>query len=218
MTSPTIPGEPAVTSVQIMDKRFIAGNSGSLIETKYIQPIIRSSGLEIIPFNSVDERHKGILHELKLAYECEQAQAYGYEFEIRNHLSNAWILLAEDTRDKWSDSSAKTSLDSVRIKDMLSYINAHFAEKVTLGQIAKAADISDREALRCFQRSVKMTPFEYLAGRRIQEAADMLAGTNEQIIMIGELCGFSSGSYFGKVFKERMGCSPKEFRKRLGNG
>jgi AraC-like DNA-binding protein len=43
-------------------------------------------------------------------------------------------------------------------------------------------------------------------------AADLLADSAKSIIEISEECGFSSPSYFGKVFREAMGCTPKEYR------
>jgi len=49
-------------------------------------------------------------------------------------------------------------------------------------------------------------------------AADLLSGTAKSIIEISEECGFSSPSYFGKVFKESMGCTPKEYREKDTEG
>lgn len=214
MTTPVNNG-PAITSVQIMDKRFIAGHIGSRLETKYIEPMIRNSALDIYKFNGEKEEHNYILSELRGAFESEKENGTGYEFLIRNHISNVWLKFFEITESIRGQESNNKSNDSNRIKAMLSFINQHFNEKLSLGEIAEAASISEREALRCFQRCVKMTPFEYLTERRVQEAADRLKGTDESIMMVGELCGFSSGSYFGKVFKEKMGCTPKIFRKKV---
>lgn len=214
MTAPKIAGQPGTTNAQIMDKRFIAGNSDSIFESKYIDPIIHCNDLNIFRFEPGNEIHKSILHLLRQAYECEQTQSFGYELKIRNYLSEAWILFTQLTMDLWKNATLGKNLDSERIKNMLSYINHNYKNKVTLKDIAKSADISEREALRCFNRSVKLTPFEYLTNQRIQAASELLAGTDEQILMIGELCGFSTGSYFGKVFKEQTGFTPRAFRKK----
>ena len=49
-------------------------------------------------------------------------------------------------------------------------------------------------------------------------AADMLAETSKSIIEISEDCGFSSPSYFAKVFRDMMGCTPKDYREKDGGG
>ena len=48
-------------------------------------------------------------------------------------------------------------------------------------------------------------------------AAQMLLQTGDNIITISENCGFSSNSYFGKVFHESMGCTPMEYRRGKKN-
>jgi AraC-like DNA-binding protein/quercetin dioxygenase-like cupin family protein len=214
MTTPAAEG-PCISSVQIMDKQFIAGHLGSLLESKYIEPIIRSSNLKIYKFTKDNKAHDYILAELCLAFECEKERVFGYEFQIRNHISNMWLKFFKSTKSIIEENVFKKNADSNRIKAMILFINQHFSEKLTLGQIAKEANISEREAMRCFQRCVKMSPFAYLTERRVQEAADRLKRTDESVMTVGEICGFSSGSYFGKVFKERMGCSPNAFRKRI---
>ncbi|MCR5848969.1 MAG: helix-turn-helix domain-containing protein, partial [Lachnospiraceae bacterium] len=48
---------------------------------------------------------------------------------------------------------------------------------------------------------------------RIRQAAGMLVETDRAIGDISERCGFVSDSYFGKMFKELMGCTPSSYRK-----
>jgi transcriptional regulator GlxA family with amidase domain len=95
---------------------------------------------------------------------------------------------------------------------MTQFIKDHCGEKLTLDDIAAAADISTRECTRCFARCINTSPIVYLTQTRLSMAADLLAGSAKSIIEISEECGFSSPSYFGKVFREAMGCTPKEYR------
>ncbi|WP_394916419.1 helix-turn-helix domain-containing protein [uncultured Robinsoniella sp.] len=76
------------------------------------------------------------------------------------------------------------------------------------------ANISTRECSRCFQRCIKLSPMNYLNEHRIRMAAQMLLQTNKSIMTISECCGFSSSSYFGKIFQDYMGCTPKNYRKK----
>lgn len=72
---------------------------------------------------------------------------------------------------------------------MIQYIEEHYGDKVLLEDIASAAGVSGRECSRCFSRTVKMSPIDYLNRYRVRMAA-------------------------GKMFKSIMGCSPREYRKK----
>ena len=48
----------------------------------------------------------------------------------------------------------------------------------------------------------------------IASAAGKMLETGDSIGIIAEECGFTSDSYFGKMFKSIMGCSPREYRKK----
>ena len=61
-----------------------------------------------------------------------------------------------------------------------------------------------------------MSPMSYLNNFRIQKAAEMLQQTEHSILFISTTCGFSTSSYFCKVFSAAMHCSPSEYRKRTG--
>ena len=100
----------------------------------------------------------------------------------------------------------------IRIQKMIAFIEAHYSEKITLEEIANAANISRTEAGRCFQKYVGCSPIEMLTQCRLQNARRLV---NEKTMMIQEIsaaCGFSSHGYFSRKFKEKYGYSPKRER------
>jgi AraC-like DNA-binding protein len=56
---------------------------------------------------------------------------------------------------------------------------------------------------------------EYLLRYRIEKARGLLCSTGQSIKEVSRDCGFRSESYFSKVFRERVGTSPREYRRRL---
>ena len=97
------------------------------------------------------------------------------------------------------------------LKIMVSYIHAHYSENISINDIAKYAGISRTECFRCFQSILRKTPIEYLTDYRLSIAGMLLSTTNRTLTDIYESCGFNSLSYFGKIFKEHYGISPKKF-------
>lgn len=108
--------------------------------------------------------------------------------------------------------------DEERVKKMLAFIQEHYAEKLTIAQIAGCVPISERECYRLFQNSLETTPAEFLLFVRLKNARELLAITSKSVVEIALESGFGSSSYFGKLFREQYRMSPGEYRRSMENG
>ena len=97
---------------------------------------------------------------------------------------------------------------------MMLYIQEHYAEKISVQELAASVFLSERECYRVFQQCLHMTPLEYMKSYRLQAACQMLVNSQEPVTEIGQACGMGSGSYFGKTFQEYAGCTPREYRRK----
>lgn len=193
---------------------FISGIFGGLLDQKYILPLHQSPDVPFYVIRSHNPRHIHILDLLLRLPRLSEEEKFGYEFNIRHILCKIWLLLLKETEETPNRRmTARRNEDSERLKKMIQYIQEHYMEKISLKQISAAAGLSERECNRCFQRYVNMTPILYLNHFRVRMAAQMLLHTDKSIFSISELCGFSSNSYFGRVFKEMTGKTPHAFRK-----
>ena len=138
----------------------------------------------------------------------------GYELKLRSALSDIWFQIFElalplmQTKDRFDKRNK-------RLRLMMVYIHEHYAEKISVKDIAGTAFASERECFRLFHDCLHMSPAEYIKNYRLQAACDMLANTREHITFISQSCGFGSSSYMGKIFRESMGCTPNEYRTKL---
>ena len=104
--------------------------------------------------------------------------------------------------------------DNMRIQKMISFIHEHFHENLDLARIARAADIGERECLRCFKRAIQTSPIQYLLKYRITQGASMLLRSpHSSISSIAGMCGFNSPSNFSQMFVRFFKCTPREYRK-----
>lgn len=196
----------------LFDASFLGGSYNSRIQHKYLLPVIKNNNIQALIF------HPDNIHQIDLVKCCidlitlNQDEPFGREFELRSTLGSFWIMLLKEIERQHIAVSEKNNADAQRIKLMLQYIHEHYMEHLSLDSIAASANISTRECTRCFQRCIKLSPVSYLNHYRIHEAARMLLHTEDSILSISENCGFSSGSYFGKAFREVMGCTPNEYR------
>ena len=112
-----------------------------------------------------------------------------------------------------TESCIHQNVNSVRVAAILSFIEQHYPENITLSNIAEIANISEREALRCFKKITGESPIQYLLKYRLIRSASVLTEyPDKNISIVAEECGFDSPAYYTKKFKEFYLCSPREYR------
>ena len=97
--------------------------------------------------------------------------------------------------------------------NIIDYINSHYSEKLTLEDISSHCHISISHLTRLFKASTGYSIVEYTNTLRVKKAAELLKSTDLSISEIALKTGFSSFSYFGKLFAECYGVSPLKYRK-----
>lgn len=209
MTTP-LAQEPCLQQEHIFLPRLVGGLPGDAIETKYVAPLVRNAAADLIRIPGSDPAAPALRKEMDRAFAAFTEREPGYELRIRGLMSELWLQIAARVPGA---APAPAGGDTSRIKAMLQYIEAHFAEPITLAEIASAARIGAREASRCFRRQLDTTAFEYLLTLRIDRACELLRGSDLAVTEVATRCGFSSSSYFSKVFRERMGATPREYRR-----
>lgn len=215
MKSNASPGNPALEINHIFHPVFLSGHFKSLFETKYLNPLIQNRQIEVHILRNDRQTSSRILSNLKKLKNLQKRS--DTEFATRNLLSESWMLLLEDIK-KTQPSLTIINIESQnRLRSMLAFIHSHYHEKITLADIAVSANISEREALRCFQKNLNQSPFEYLIGFRLNQSKKLLAGTYDSITQISFMCGFSNSAYFGKVFKKAFGMTPLAYHTMVKN-
>lgn len=95
----------------------------------------------------------------------------------------------------------------------IDYIMNHIHSRILLVDVAKHLDISHEYLSRLFRKETGITFSEYVNSLKIQEASALLINTEYSEKDIGNMLCFATQSYFIKVFKKYMSCSPKQYRK-----
>jgi AraC-like DNA-binding protein len=91
------------------------------------------------------------------------------------------------------------------------FIDAHYAERLTLNAVAAVAGSSRRHLTTCFERDVGQTVHGYLTAVRVRHAAALVV-SGEKIEAVSLMVGYRSKKNFYRAFKARMGMSPVEYR------
>lgn len=92
------------------------------------------------------------------------------------------------------------------------YIQAHYAEDLSIKQVALAMHYSEPYFSKLFSRCFHRNFVTYLTEIRTQTARDMLVSTRASIKDIGVSVGYADSNYFAKVFRRAYGVSPSDYR------
>ena len=95
------------------------------------------------------------------------------------------------------------------------YLNRHFAETVTLAEIAERFHVSTSLFCHQFKHYFEVSPQAYKISLRMHQAAFLLRDQNSTIARIAHDVGYENVSYFIDLFKRYFGISPLQMRKQL---
>ena len=120
--------------------------------------------------------------------------------EILEHLTNA----LEHNRNPGSEAQRI-------VHKAMAYIHANYPEPISRSDVAAHVGLSERHLTRCFHQEVGITLITYLNRYRVNQAKALLDFGEKGITEIALDVGFSSSSYFTRVFRELVGVSPRAY-------
>lgn len=92
------------------------------------------------------------------------------------------------------------------------YIKKFFREEFTLTDLAEKLNVSAGYLSTLFKEIVGISFIEYITKLRIEEAKNLLGGSNVKIYEVSEMVGYNNPYYFSRVFKKSTGKTPSEYR------
>jgi len=105
-------------------------------------------------------------------------------------------------------------LNSDTIERMKQYIEEHLSQEITRKELAEFAGFNQEYLSTLFKKETGDTLSEYIQKKRLSVAKKLLKQTNLPISLISQECGYETLSYFSNVFRQKVGMSPREYRKQ----
>lgn len=191
---------------------LIASETSDIYQ-KYIQPVANCDALPFIVFNQKNSWHNEVNQLVKNVYGLMSEQGQCYEMAVQRELSSIFQCIFSNFDELPKTENTRIQINTqIRIQKMLSYIREHYAEAVTLEEIARSANISRSEAGRCFNAHVGCSPVDALIQHRLQVAHRLIKDTTRSLQEISYSCGFNSVHYFSRQFRKTYGYTPGQYR------
>ncbi|WP_274649699.1 AraC family transcriptional regulator [Paenibacillus humicola] len=148
-----------------------------------------------------------ILHELR-------TQAPGCELAARQAFIDLLLLAARHAGRSDADMQEADKPVYRKMSDVAKFINAHYAEPLTLELLAGHFHMSPYYLSRSFKQATGLPLTEFINIARVKAAEQLLKESGMSILEVGAAVGYNNFSHFGKMFKKLTNVSPREYRKR----
>lgn len=181
------------------------------LRATYVYPYIQATNIPFLYIDVEDVWGKNILDACMNIHQCIQRELPYYEIEIAGQLTFIWQNLIMNGFKLEYDQTEM--IKNERMKHMLNWIHLHYAEKITLDDIARAGQLSRSECCRYFKRILKTSPLSYVMEYRIQKSLVLLQDAESNVTEVAYQVGFNSTSYFIDKFRKSMDMTPLAYKK-----
>lgn len=204
-----------------VNPKLLTSFPNSVFERSYVRPVFQNAAADAVVLDPQTPWQRRILEEAAAIRAIHKERSFGWELAVSSSLYALWKELAVHLQESLKSSDAPAADGArqrrdQRIKDVLAYIREHYAEKLTLDEIAQHLHISTNECCRFFKKNMNCTLFEYITEFRLSRSMELLEQTDLPVARIADETGFGSSSYFIEKFRKNVGMTPAAFRKAGG--
>ena len=132
------------------------------------------------------------------------------EFLRQSFLYSFFAVLARDIEIR---NAPENATENVYIRRAVEYIQNNYPNGIHVSDIAAYVGVSRGYLHTLFTKNIELSPQEYLINYRITRSKELLSVTELPIEGIAQSCGYMDTLAFSKLFKNKTGITPSQYRK-----
>lgn len=204
-------GTSQVYDTLVFSSEIFGGSESDRFISECIRPLIDGRMQLLTHITPNHHYYSELAMSAENIFSCAKGDTPQLDMLMRSELIKLFWLL--ETQAHINTYTGK--YDSV-IRPALEYIAEHFSESITVAQLAQVVHLSESYFMNRFRNRVGLSAVEYISHFRIDTACRELIGTKKSVLEIAFDCGFRNISNFNRQFRKITGCSPTEYRSRIG--
>lgn len=200
----------------VFDTHLLASAHYDAIQENLILPLQERTATFPRIIRQNEDYELGLLHHItSIMKKCNDGLP-GFEGAVKGHL---FLMLSEIVSQQKTchrmTSNRNENSKIERLKTVIEYIQQNYYNPIRLSELAELVPMSEGQFCRFFKSMTRQTPIDYINSYRIRQAIELLRQPDRKISDIALEVGYDNISYFIRVFRKVMNCSPSEFRKKL---
>lgn len=199
----------------VFNPSIIELNSYDEVQSQLLS-YLSQGGSRMPPFITADMDYFAQADELlSFIIENSNSEDCAVRLRVKAHLLELLAVLYENGIFLNSNIDINEEFDSKqqKIKDLLSFINEHYTEKLTMNDAANYLKVSRQYFCRYFKRSTGMSFVDFINDLRLRRASQEIMHTSKSITDIALDHGFDNIGYFFKLFRLKFNQTPLAYRK-----
>ena len=165
-----------------------------------------------------DPKSTQYIHICQLAHDLTRLNVENESTSAMRSDGTALLMLADLIRYfsvySLPGATAGTSQSNDSLREIITYVNEHYTEKLSLEEVANQIGFSREYFCRFFRRNMGTTLTSYINSVRLTHVCKDLKDTDLSISEILDRHGVTNYKLFLRTFKQVYGCAPRDFRKQ----
>jgi len=132
----------------------------------------------------------------------------------------AAMLKRSTARNPWREASPEIQRGGLapwQARRVASYVTEHLGSRIRTTDLAAVAQLSASHFTRAFKETFGETPLGYVSRQRMHYAQELMLRSGECLSQIALTCGHCDQSHFTRVFRRKVGMSPRAWRRQFAN-
>ena len=207
--------EEMISETYVFHLNFLGGNSTDICSTRYFVPIMNH---ELILPCLITPKHPAYVSIRKIFRQIAalyHEEVPGYELALKGLFLQVIFLLLQYSTKQAKNVLPEEGTPADKLKNVLDYIEIHYAQTISVEELAKICCFSEYHFMRFFKKHMNMTCVEYVNNVRLEKAVELFEQGNTSILEVSLSVGFHNLSYFHRAFKNKYGMTPRSFIKEL---
>lgn len=166
---------------------------------------------DVAPFKTSSRNISQIKSSMLSAVNTRNQRGIGWKAELFATIYKIIYFIQQNQISEYVSTAQRE-----RLTPAMEYIESHYLEQdIHISELVKLCRISEKHFTTLFSRCYKTTAKQYIIDKKLDEAKTMLEFSNTTVTDISEYCGFSSVYYFSRLFKQRTGLTPTDYRRTI---
>ena len=199
----------------LLFKGDIFGNKNERGVQEYIDCLVEGTSEIKMPINIHQPEYEKLEEIIEQIFMSAKAALGIEDMLLKGKLLELFYLLHKNDCIRKNESIMTNYVELV--EPALCYMNEHFADKVTVDELAELVSLSKSYFMSCFKKATGLGAINYLEQIRIKNVCNQLITTDLSVVEIASKCGFNNLSNFNRIFKKKMVYSPCDYRKMYSN-
>ena len=176
-----------------------------------INPLVNGEFKIKLPISKGDSHYENIRNTIETVFASAKNNTAPMDILLKSNLlkffyhlyMNGFIYDQQLTQTRYADI----------IRPALQYIEDHFAEELTVDELAGLIPLSKSYFMYCFKKATGIGTIAYATQIRIKKACELILNSDKPITQIAFECGFHNLANFNRLFKKNTGYSPLDYKK-----